>query len=57
MERQQKIVLPRMSVWVESSSPAVVHERVARFIEEGGGIVQPTWTVCLDEIVSFFAGG
>lgn len=36
-----------------SSSQSVVHLRSLKCMEEGGGLLQPIWTVCLDKIARY----
>lgn len=40
---------------VAISLQSMLHKRASRWMEENGGLVSPIGTVCLDEILRFFA--
>lgn len=40
-----------ISTEVLGSLHSAVHRKSSRYMENGVGILQPTWTVCCDEIV------
>lgn len=57
MERQQRGDRPTISAEVARRSQILVHNMVCRGMEEGTTLLQPVWTVCLDEPVMSDAGG
>lgn len=50
-EQQQKDEQLTMCTGVMRSSRNVVHCRSSNNMEEVGGLVQPVWTVCMEEVV------
>lgn len=50
MEWQQKGVRHTMSTEVGRSSQSVIYRRSSKYMESGG-LVQPIWRLCLNEIV------
>lgn len=41
---------PRMSTEVQSSTQSAIYTRTSRCMEEGCEIMEPIWTLCLNEI-------
>lgn len=55
MERKRTDKRHKISTQIGSSLQNVIHRRSSEYFEEGGGFVQPIWTVCMDEMVRFVA--
>lgn len=56
MEQKQRDERPRISSEISSKLQSVEDKNACRRLEEGGGVVQPIWPVCLDEIVGCISG-
>lgn len=55
MERQRSGEQHAMSTEPMTSSQSIVHLMFSRCMEEGGRLLQPIWSVCLDDTVGYVA--